>query len=313
MATQSSVEWMARQVERRQELSALLGDLPPVSGSVASTLVSTARGSDYTVERLMLDLNGVDPVPAYFLRPIDADPDARLPVVLYNHASGGDMVLGKDELLNGRAALKSPPYGEALVAEGYAVLCIDMWGFGERRGRTLSELFKDMLWHGQVLWGMMVFDSLRAVDYLVSRDDVDPQRIATLGMSSGSTMAWWTAALDTRVGVCVDICCLTDYQALIRSGGLDGHGVYYYVPSLLKHFSTADINGLIAPRPHLALAGIYDPLTPADGLDVIDSELRGVYAGLDASSAWRLSRYNCGHFETEAMRAEALAFLRERL
>jgi hypothetical protein len=313
MTTGTHGEWLERQAERRRDLYALLGELPPATGRVDSRVVSTGRGPNYSIERLVLDLNGVDPVPAYFLRPIDADPQARLPVVLYNHASGGDMVLGKDELLNGRAALKNPPYGEALVAEGYAVLCIDMWGFGERRGRTLDELFKHMLWHGQVLWGMMVFDSLRAVDYLVSRDDVDGQRIATLGMSSGSTMAWWTAALDTRVGVCVDICCLTDYQALIRSGGLDGHGVYYYVPSLLKHFSTADINGLIAPRPHLALAGIYDPLTPADGLDTIDHELRGVYEGLDASSEWRLSRYNCGHFETEGMRAEALAFLRDWL
>jgi pimeloyl-ACP methyl ester carboxylesterase len=265
------------------------------------------------IERLVLDLNGVDPVPAYFLKPLEVEAGARLPVVLYNHASGGDMVLGKDELLNGRAALKNPPYAEALVARGYAVLCIDMWGFGERRGRTLSELFKEMLWRGQVLWGMMVHDSLRAVDFLASREDVDVERIATLGMSSGSTMAWWTAALDPRVKVCVDICCLTEYESLIRSGGLDGHGVYYYVPSLLKHFSTAGINSLIAPRAHLALAGIYDPLTPADGLDVIDEELREVYSRAGAPEAWRLSRYNCGHFETEGMRAEALAFLAEWL
>ena len=56
-----------------------------------------------------------------------------------------------------------------------------------------------MLWHGQVMWGMMVYDSIRAVDYLVSRDDVDPGRIATMGISMGSTMAWWAAALDTRI------------------------------------------------------------------------------------------------------------------
>ena len=48
---------------------------------------------------------------------------------------------------------------------------------------------------------------------------------------------------------------MTDYAALIVAGGLDGHGIYYFVPSLVKHFSTARINVLIAPRPHLRLAG----------------------------------------------------------
>jgi hypothetical protein len=55
-------------------------------------------------------LNGVEVVPAYFVRPVDAT--GRLPVVPYNHAHGGDYVLGKDELLVGRSALQRPPYAE---------------------------------------------------------------------------------------------------------------------------------------------------------------------------------------------------------
>ncbi len=53
-----------------------------------------------------------------------------------------------------------------MTRRGYAALCIDTWAFGERRGRTESEIFKQMLWTGRVMWGMMVYDSLRAVDYL---------------------------------------------------------------------------------------------------------------------------------------------------
>ena len=59
-------------------------------------------------------------------------------------------------------------------------------------------------------------------------------------------MAWWTAALDERVKVCVDLCCLTDFQALIDDKGLSRHGMYYYVPALLNHFTAAQINELIA-------------------------------------------------------------------
>jgi len=222
-------------------------------------------------------------------------------------------VLGKDELLEGRAGQQKPPYAEELTSRNFAALCIDTWLFGERRGRTESELFKEMLWHGRVLWGMMVYDSLRAVDYLCTRSDVDANRLATLGKSMGSTMSWWIAALDTRIKVCIDICCLTDFHALIEARGLDGHGIYYYVPSLLKHFTTSDINALVAPRPHLSVAGNNDPLTPPRGLDRIDSELKQVYAEMGRLDAWQLKRYEIAHFETAETRAEVLSFLQEWL
>jgi hypothetical protein len=138
---------------------------------------------------------------------------------------------------------------------------------------------------------------------------VDENRIATMGLSMGSTLAWWTAALDERVKVCVDICCLTDYQALIEANNLAGHGLYYYVPGLLKYFTTAEINALAAPRPHLALAGDRDALTPVAGLERIDFALQKAYTEAGAPQAWKLIRYDTGHGETPEMRREALQFL----
>ena len=122
-----------------------------------------------------------------------------------------------------------------------------------------------------------------------SARDVDLSRLATLGMSMGSTVAWWVAVLDERVGVCVDLCCLTDFQALIETQGLDRHGLYYYVPGRLNHFTTAEINALIASRLRLGLTGTRDPLTPPAGLDRIDARLQQVYAeaGPETSSPFQ--------------------------
>jgi len=292
---------------RRRQLYKLLGDLPDRKRKISVSKIDEEKRASYVLEKLLLDLNGIEPVPAYFVYP--RDKKGPFPAILYNHAHGGNYVLGKDELIYGREALQKPPYAEVLTQKGYCALCIDAWCFGERRGRTESETFKQMLWMGQVLWGMMVYDSLRAIDYLVSRPDVDASRLGTMGISMGSTMAWWVAALDTRIKVCIDICCLTDFQALIESRGLDGHGIYYYVPGLLKHFTTSDINKLIVPRPHLSLAGNFDRLTPPQGLDRIDAELKEAYAKENAEDAWKLVRYNTGHFETAAMRKEILSFL----
>jgi dienelactone hydrolase len=297
--------------EERRELYGLLGDLPPRAGPPRAQVLGEEQRAGFVLERLVLELNGSEPAPAYFVRPREAT--GPLPVILYNHAHGGDYALGKDELLVGRQQLQQPPYAQVLTGLGYAALCIDAWAFGERRGRSEGEIVRHMLWSGQVMWGMMVYDSLRAIDYLLTRPEIDPARIGTLGLSMGSTMAWWVAALDPRVKVCVDICCLTDFEALIAHRSLEAHSMYYYVPGLLKRFSTAQINALIAPRAHLSLAGIYDPLTPPDGLDRIDAALREVYAAQGQPEAWRLSRYATGHQETAAMRAEITAFLQQWL
>ena len=292
---------------RRNELYGLLGELPDRDRPIEATTVSTQQRDGYVLERLMLDLNGLEPVPAYFVRP--AESDGPWPAVLYNHAHGGQYGIGKDELFLGRGGLQDPSYAEVLTSRRLCALCIDTWAFGERRGRSESEIFKEMLWRGRVMWGMMVYDNLRALDYLADRPDVAADRIATLGISMGSTMAWWTAALDERIKVTIDICCLTEFEDLIAMRGLDGHGIYYYVPKLLNHFSCAQINELIAPRPHLGLAGNADLLTPPSGLDKIDAHLTQVYADAGAPDAWRLSRYECGHMETAAMRAEVLEWL----
>jgi len=251
-------------------------------------------------------------VPAYFATPADA-PGRRVPAVLFCHSHGHRYELGKDELLLGNTYMPPPPYVEELTSRGWAVLAIDAWLFGGRQGVAESELFKRTLWRGQTLWGLMVYDGLRALEYLCSRPEVDDTRVATLGMSMGSTLSWWLAALDERVAVCVDICCLTDFNTIVDTPDIDGHSLYYFVPGLLKRFTTAEINALIAPRPHFALAGDHDPLTPVAGLHTVDAALREAYASAGAPDHWLLRVYDTGHEETPQMRLDILAFLEQHL
>ena len=298
---------------QRDLLYGLLGDLPPRDREISAELLERRQTPDSDLEYLSLDLNGQEAVPAYFVKPKGAA--GRLPTVLFSHSHGRNYALGKDEFLQGNIYLSEPAYAKEFAARGWAALCIDHWLFGERNlpGRTESSFCKEMLWRGRVPWGMMVYDSLKALDYLEQREDVDASRIGAIGMSMGSTMSWWLAALDERVAVCVDICCLTDFAELIAENGVDGHGIYYYVPGLLKHFTAAQINALIAPRPHLSLAGDHDDLTPLEGLKRIDKALREVYAAHGKPEAWRLVVEHTAHVETPRMRAEALAFLAQYL
>jgi hypothetical protein len=78
----------------------------------------------------------------------------------------------------------------------------------------------------------------------------------------------------------------------------------------LEYFDTSQINALIAPRAHLALAGNYDRLTPPAGLDKIDVALGEVYAEHGVPAKWRMLRYETGHYETAHGRAAVIDFLR---
>ena len=296
---------------RRAELYGLLGQLPDRTRPVSGEKLGEVERDGYILESWRYDLNGLEPVPGYVARPKGLT--GRAPGVVFCHSHGGGYTIGKQEFVEGRSYLQPTPYAKALTDLGYVAICIDAWVFGERSHTTELDMFKAMLWKGQVLWGMMVYDSLRAVDVFLQRPDVDPSRLATLGMSMGSTAAWWLAALDERLKVCVDINCLTDFQAPIDDKGLSRHGVYYYVPSLLNHFSTAQINELIAPRAHLALAGLRDKLTPIAGLDRIDAHLTQVYAAQGHPERWSLLRYDVEHQETPEGRQAILAFLQRFL
>jgi dienelactone hydrolase len=307
----SSVSDPVGNMSRRAELYSLLGDLPDRARPVSGRKRSEELRDGYVLETWDLELNGIETTPAYLARPQSTA--GRRPAVVFNHSHGGGYKVGKVEFVEGREYLQPVPYAKALTDLGYVALSIDHWVFGERSHSTELDTFKAMIWNGQVLWGMMVFDSLKALDWLVQRADVDAARLGTIGMSMGSSMAQWLGALDPRIAVTVDICCLTDYHTLLAKKGQSGHGIYYYVPSLLKHFTAAQINALIAPRPHLALAGLQDRLAPAEGLDIIDRELARVYTALGHASNWQIRRYDAGHQETADGRREALAFLQRHL
>jgi acetyl esterase/lipase len=296
---------------RRAELYGLLGKLPDRTRPVSGQKLTEEERDSYILETWRYDLNGIEPVPGYVARPKGLT--GKAPGVVFCHSHGGGYKIGKQEFIEGRSYLQPTPYAKALTDLGYVAICIDTWIFGERSHTPELDMFKAMLLKGQVLWGMMVYDSLRAVDVFLQRPDVDATRLATLGMSMGSTAAWYLAALDERMKVCVDINCLTDLDALIEDKGLSRHGIYYYVPDLMNHFTTGQINALIAPRAHLALAGLRDKLTPVPGLDRIDAHLKQVYASMGVPERWQMNRYDVEHQETPEGRQAILAFLQRFL
>ena len=319
MVPRDPATWQKERPSILEKVKESLGDLPPRPAVSETRVISREVWREFSVEKVSIP-NGADGVvTALLLVPEKLTTPA--PAILWLHSSTPD----KTQILIPNTNGGADSLGEAFTRAGYVVLSPDAYWHGDRVGtgpsgiaETLHEeqesLFKFDLWLGRTLWGMFVRDDQIALDYLVTRPEVDRSRIGATGMSMGSTRAWWLAAVDERIAAVVAVACLTRYRNLIAHGQLRQHGVYYFVNGLLRHFDTEGVIALIAPRPFLALTGDLDAGSPADGIRVIEDRVGALYRVLGAGENFRSELYpEVGHAYTPDMRNQMLAWFARHL
>ena len=277
-------QWERDRLQVRATLVKLMGDLPRRPDPDQVRVVSSEDRGEFSLEKIQFH-NGADAiVSGYVMLPkLPAGATrARRPCIVLLHEHGGSK---ESVCLNVDARDHA---GTQLVRKGYVVAAIDSYFHGERIGRGPAGAIENKaaqemsfskinLWLGRSLWGMQVRDEQCLLDYLVTRPDIDPEKIGASGMSMGSTRSWWLAAIDDRIKAIVGVVCFTRYTELIQHGYMRAHGIYYFVPGMLQHFDTEAIHALVAPRPHLELSGDQDPGAPLDGVETLERKLGEVY------------------------------------
>lgn len=313
--------WEAQRPTLRAALWRLLGEMPPLFTPQA-TLLNRSLREGCTLEHLVFDNEAGAQVYGYLLLPSNlSDP---VPAVLYHHLHGNKYALGKDEVFSDQLAGAAP--GLSLVKAGFAVFAIDAYCFGERQmwdvagvqtvgAETEQALFKHFLWRGATLWGMMVHDDLLALNYLLSRPEIEAERIGATGMSLGGTRTSWLGALDDRLKVIVPIAQMTRYQNFAASGRYNLHGIYYYVPGMLTSgIDMEHIAALTAPRHQAILVGDIDPLSPIEGVQDVIAFTRDIYRLYDAEAHFQPQVYaGVAHRYTPEMLAAMVGYFREHL
>ncbi|MEO8764497.1 MAG: alpha/beta hydrolase family protein [Ginsengibacter sp.] len=304
--------WQNERVKVRDTLLQLLGNIPGRPQQLNVKTVYKKKMNGYMLEKFIID-NGIDSwIPGYLAIPLNVQGKVPVIVGLHGHGSSKDNVFG----INSNTA---QDVLALLIAKGYAVMAIDSYFNGERRGQgpagssemqekgsdQETSLFKINLWFGRSLWGMQLRDEQIALDYLMRRPEIDSSKIGVEGMSMGSTRAWWLAAIDSRIKVVAGIACFTRYQELISQRELEAHGIYYFVPGMLEHFDTEAVMGLIAPRPFLVLTGDSDPGSPISGMKTLERKLNAVYSLYTKNENFKSIIYpNTGHVYTDDMKNE---------
>ncbi|HUX97640.1 MAG TPA: alpha/beta hydrolase family protein [Bacteroidales bacterium] len=314
-------KWNDERIKIKETLQSLLGDIPKRPESLKVKTIYREQKNGYILEKFIID-NGIDSwIPAYLAIPSNVKGEVPVILGMHGHSSSKENIFGYD-------SNTAQDVLALLISNGYAVMAIDSYFNGERRGQgpageierqsngsdqELSQ-FKLNLWYGRSLWGMQLRDEQIAIDYLMSRPEIDGKRIGVEGMSMGSTRAWWVAAIDDRVKAVVGVACFTRYKELIEQRQLKAHGIYYFVPGILNHFDTEAIMGLIAPRPFLVLTGDSDAGSPLSGMLVLENKLNSLYSLYKKNENFRSIIYrNTGHVYTDEMKIEMLDWFNKYL
>jgi cephalosporin-C deacetylase-like acetyl esterase len=183
-------------------------------------IVGTISADGYRIEKVIFESQPYHHVTANLYVPNTPPP---YPGVI---VSSGHSRTAKTADYNQRFAI-------ALARHGMAALCYDPIGQGER-SQILTEEGKPrftsttqehtLIGVGSILLGTntaryRVWDGMRAIDYLTSRSDIDPQRIGMTGCSGGGTLTSYVMALDDRVACAAPACYLTTFRKLIETIG----------------------------------------------------------------------------------------------
>ena len=262
----------ARKADVRRRILSLIGGLPEYRGPLNAEVTKTIQRDGFSIEHVIFESLPRYIVTANLYRPDRPGPH---PAVLM---SMGHWDAGKAaaQLLASNLALK-----------GFVVLAYDPVGQGERQqaydpraGRSLIGGATDQhfsngaaaILMGESVARYFVHDGIRAIDYLVSRPDVDPERIGATGCSGGGTQTTYIAALDDRVKAAAPACYMNSFRTLFSGSIGDSE---QSVPGLLAAgLDQTDYVELFAPKPWLIASTEGDFFTPAGARQVFEDAQR---------------------------------------
>jgi dienelactone hydrolase len=261
--------WRPRFLDR---IRTLLGETPPAV-PLEPEVLERHEEAEYVREKVIFDSEPYASVPCWVLVPKDRKPGERRPALLcaHGHGRGKDDVVGlapDEATYQHRVTPLNYDYARQFARRGYVTIAPDWRCFGERaveeewarHGRDPCNVtYLAFGYLGYHLLALQILDGRRTLDYLLSREEVDPERVGCVGLSFGGTMTTYLSALDDRIRAAV----ISGYVSTVRGDALSMRGKgntcgSQYMPGLLRNGDIADVAGLIAPKPLLVEIGEQD-------------------------------------------------------
>jgi dienelactone hydrolase len=304
---------------------------------------------DHVRERVVFSTSPVFRVPAYVLIPKGLTRPA--PAVVDLHSHGGMFLFGKEKVTDlganhpamteyHRANYDGRPTATELVRRGYVVITIDALMFGERRVmvdadraagwdrskytaddvRRLnavcrakeSTITKGLTFAGATWPGVVAWDDMRTVDYLVTRPEVDPKRIGCVGISMGGYRSIYLTALDDRIAAGCVVGFMSSVRPMIKAH-LDTHSFVHFLPGLPRYLDLPGVAALAAPRALLVQQCKQDKLFPPAGMEEAVRAIAAAFKAAGCEKQFEGRFYDEPHRFTKAMQNEAFDWFDRRL
>ena len=266
-----------REVDRALRKAMGLGPLPERTPLKAVVLRTHDLGS-YILQKVVFESRPGFPVTANVYRPKGESLEKRAAILCpIGH------ILGP-----GKAGAEVQARCIKLAQMGYIVLTYDSIGHGERAisGNIHHEAGYSLFPLGETIAGWIVWESMRAIDYLTSLPDVDPKRIGVTGNSGGGLNTLFTAALDDRAAAAAISGYVFQFHEWMKYAGV--HCTCCQLPGLYRGMEWFEIAGLIAPRAVMMLQGENDTIFPVSAARKAGRNTEALYALLGHERLARL-------------------------
>ncbi len=300
--------WEKKRPEYVEQYYYMLGLSPrPEKTELAATVTGTLKGDGYEVDMLHYQSRPKLYVTANLYRPANAKAGGRLPAVLYVCGHSGRGRNGN------KVAFQS--HGIWLARHGYVCLMVDTLQLGEIAAFHHGTYNLNRWWwhsRGYTPAGVEAWNGIRGIDYLVSRPDVDPERIAVTGISGGGAATFWVAAADERVKVAVPVSGMADLESYVPNRVINGHCDCMFLYNTFQ-WPWTRIAGLVAPRPMLFVNSDNDRIFPMDANERITNRLERLYSLFGNSGDFDTVVSVGGHAYRQDIRQAAFRFLNMHL
>jgi cephalosporin-C deacetylase-like acetyl esterase len=308
----SEADFQIWQASNRKKFLELIGGLPGERAPLNARIMGEFRREGYTVRKVVFES-----LPEYYVTAnlyIPHTGPGPFPAVL---APCGHSV-------NGKAYDTYQHLFIGLARRGYVVLTYDPMGQGERyqyydflhheiflkgtdNQHAMAGLQETLL--GQNLARYMIWDGIRALDYLVSLPEVDASHVGMTGSSGGGTLTAYVSMLDPRVKVASIVTFVTSLRKKIQARALDVEAdPEQDIPGLLSSgLDNSEFVSMIAPRPVMMGAATRDFL-PIEGTRQAFAELQELYRKLGVPERLKMAEFDHRHMYSQPLREATYAW-----
>lgn len=270
---ESQAQWEQRLPKYRKQYFEMLGLWPlPARTPLHVTTTGRLERKGFTVELIHYQSRPGLYVTGNLYLPAGASPGQRFPAVFY---VCGHRYQGRD---GNKTAYQS--HGAWFARHGYICLVVDTLQMGEIEAIHHGTYREQRWWwlsRGYTPAGVECWNGIRGIDYLISRPDVDAERIAVTGISGGGASTFWIAAADPRVTVAAPVSGMADLPSYVPNRVINGHCDCMFLHNTFQ-WPWARIAALVAPRPLLFVNSDHDRIFPMDANQRVSNRLEQIYS-----------------------------------